>query len=161
MMKKTTYTIFLVLLCFSLQAQKIKHFDTFLKLEDMTTRYVVVLEDNSIWWYVPDKPWKKSSITGLPENYDIKNFAAFSKIDGSTRYVAVLNDNSIWWFSAETGNWKKSSTEGLPSGYSIKHFKAFTKEEGTRYVVVLEDNSIYWYAPDQNWKKSSLDGLPK
>jgi len=160
-MKKLIPVFLLLIVCFSIQAQKIKHFESYLKLEDMTTRYVVVLEDNTIWWFVPDSPWKQSSTKGLPANYNIKHFAAFSKPDGTTRYEAVLGDNSIWWFAAETGDWGKVTTQGLPAGYNIKHFRAFTKEDGTRLVAVLSDNTIYWCAPEDPWKKSSLEGLPK
>ena len=159
-MKKLILSGLLLAFCYLLQAQKIKHFDSFLKLSDLSTRYVVVLEDNSIWWYTPGQAWLKSNTEGLPAKYDIKHFAAFSKPDGDTRYVAVLSDNSIWWYAPDQ-LWTKSSTIGLPAGYSIKHFNAFTKEEDTRYVAVLSDNSIWWYAPDQPWEKTLLEGLPK
>ena len=157
---KRLLLMMIILFNLNVSAQKIKHFDSFIKLSDMSTRYVAVLEDNTIWWYSPDQNWKKSNIDGLPDGFNIKHFSAYSKPDGTSRYVTVLSDNSIWWYAPETLKWTKSSVEGLPSGYSVKFFKAFLKEEGTRYVVVLEDNSIFWYAPDQIWKKSTMDGLP-
>lgn len=159
-MKKVLLLCLFLTISLCLNAQKIKHFESFLKLTDLSTRYVVVLEDNSIWWYAPGYAWEKSDTKGLPSNYQINHFEAYSKVDGSTRCVAVLEDNSIWWYAPGFA-WEKSSTTGLPSGYKIKHFNAFTKSDGTRYTVVLEDNSIWWYAPNQPWEKSSMEGLPK
>lgn len=158
-MKKLLSALFFVLLSNVILAQEIKHFESYLKLDDLSTRYVAVLDDNSIWWFAPGQPWKKSSVDGLPSGFDIAHISAYAKEDGSSRYVIALKDNSIWWF-APGQPWKKSSTKGLPSS-KIKRLEAYAKTDGTRYVVVLEDNSIWWFAPGQSWKKSSMDGLPK
>ena len=159
-MKRVLSLLVFLLLSKVFFAQEIKHFESYLKLNDLSSRYVVVLEDNTIWWFAPGQPWKESSVAGLPNGYNIKHIAAYSKEDGSSRYVVVLDDNSIWWF-APGNNWEKSSVEGLPASYKIKSLQAYAKTDGTRYVVVLEDNSIWWFAPGQPWKKSSLAGLPK
>jgi hypothetical protein len=159
-MKKIVLLLFLVLFCLTLQAQKIKLFDSYLKLSDLTSRYIVVLEDNSIWWYIPGDTWKNADTKGLPENYDIKYFSAYSKTDGQTNYVVVLSDNSIWWFTRDKP-WKKSSTQGLPAGYVVKGLNAYAKDDGTRFTVVLSDNSIWWCAPPEDWQVTTLEGLPK
>lgn len=157
-MKKLLFTFLLSLLFMVIKAQEIKHFEAYLKLSDMGTRYVAVLEDNTIWWFSPENGWAESSSAGLPQGYNIKHFKAYSKEDGSSRYVAVLSDNTIWWFSPNN-NWSKSSTTGLPANYKIKEFEAYTKADGTRYVAVLEDNSVYWFSPNNGWTKSSMEGL--
>lgn len=160
MMKKSFLVLLVLLLHTAVFSQDIKLFESYLRLNDLSSRYVVVLEDNSIWWFAPEEPWKKSSVDGLPENYSIKHISCYSKEDGESRYVVALEDNSIWWF-APGQPWKRSSVEGLPEQFKINKLKAYSKVSGTRYVVVLEDNSIWWFAPGQPWKKSSVDGLPK
>ena len=65
-MRKVIYLLFFALLSTSLNAQKIKLFESYLKLTDLSSRYVVVLEDNTIWWFAPGQPWAKSSMKGLP-----------------------------------------------------------------------------------------------
>jgi hypothetical protein len=159
-MKKTVLVILSLILSSVVFSQKIKLFESYLRLNDLSTRYVVVLEDNSIWWFAPEQPWEKSSVKGLPNEYKIKQISCYSKEDGESRYVVVLEDNSIWWL-APGQPWEKSSVEGLPNQYKIKQLEAYSKTDGTRYVVVLEDNSIWWLAPGQPWKKSSTDGLPE
>lgn len=157
-MKKILLAIILAFVFIGLNAQSFKHFEAYLKLSDLGTRYAAVMEDNTIWWFSPNNGWAKSSSVGLPDGYEIEHFAAYSKEDGSSRYVAVLSDNSIWWFSPNN-NWSKSSTEGLPANYKIKDFEAYSKADGTRYVAVLEDNTVYWFSPNNGWTKSSMQGL--
>ncbi len=157
-MKKLIFILLFALTSWSATAQSVKLFDSYLRAGDLETRYVVVLSDNSIWWFAPGYDWKKSSKAGLPDK-SIKLISCYSHTDASTRYVVVLDDNSIWWF-APGSEWKKSSTSGLPSGYSIAHFKAYTKTDGTRYTAVLNDGSIWWFTPSSSWKKSSMTGLP-
>jgi hypothetical protein len=159
-MKKIIYLFLFVLLSTNLHAQNIKLFESYLRLNDMATRYVVVLKNNSIWWFAPGQAWKKSSAEGLPAGYNVKLISAYSKSDGDSRYVVVLENNSIWWFAPGQA-WKKSSNEGLPSQHKIKEFNAYSKLDGTRYVALLEDNSIWWFAPGQPWKKSTTEGLPQ
>lgn len=159
-MRKVLFLALFVCVSLRITAQDIKHFQAYLKLDDMSTRYVAVLADNTIWWFSANNNWSKSSSDGLPSGYSIKHFAAYSKEDGSSRYVAVLADNSIWWYAP--GNpWQQSSLQGLPTGSIIKHFSAYSKSDGTRYVAVLNDNSVWWFSPDNNWTKSSLEGLGK
>ena len=122
------------------------------------TRYVVVLSDNSIWWYMPNHAWQSSSLEGLPAHLDIVQLAAYTKADHSTRYVVVLSDNSIWWYMPDHA-WQPSSVEGLPPNYVIKQFDVYLKNGDTRYVVVLSDNSIWWYMPNRVWEQSSMEGL--
>ena len=157
---KTILTLLFALFTIGLNAQDIKHMEAYLRGNDLATRYVVVLEDNTIWWFAPGQDWEKSSTSGLPSGYDVKHIAAYSYDDGSTRYAVVLSDNTIWWF-APGQDWKESSVDGLPSGYKVKSFEAYAKENSSRYVVVLDDDSIWWFAPGQPWKKSHMGGLPK
>ena len=112
-MKKTVLVILSMILSTGAFSQKIKLFESYLRLNDLSTRYVAVLEDNSIWWFAPGQPWEKSSVEGLPDQYTIKHISCYSKEDGKSRYVVVLEDNSIWWL-APGQPWKRSSTEGLP-----------------------------------------------
>ncbi|KAJ3431795.1 hypothetical protein M0812_20716 [Anaeramoeba flamelloides] len=55
--------------------------------------------------------WKQTSTTGLPENFRVKHFRAFSKEDG-TRYVMTLKDNRIFWY-APGQDWEESPSKGL------------------------------------------------
>ncbi len=159
-MKKIILFYWLIFGSLQVNAQEIKLLDSYLRGNDLASRYVVVMEDNSIWWFAPGQAWQESSVEGLPSGYDIKFLACYSHKDGSTRYTVVLADNSIWWFAPEQ-MWEKSTVDGLPSGYSIKDFNAYSKSEGTRYVALLGDNSIWWFAPGQAWQQSSGKGLPK
>ena len=137
----------------------IKFLSTYMRLEDNDTRYVVVLDDDSIWWFAPGYPWQPSTAEGLPLGYKIAHFKAYSRSpEDGTRYVAVLEDGTRWF--APNHIWEASSTQGLPAGYKIKHFEAYMKPEGTRYVVLLEDNSLWWYTPGKPWQSSPMDGLP-
>jgi hypothetical protein len=158
-MKKIIVLLF-VLSGYVSTAQKIKLIDSYLKLDDMTTRYVAVLSDNSIWWFMPDQPWKESTTDGLPKNAVIKLLSAYSKMDGSSRYICVLEDNTIWWFIPGE-SWKKSSVDGLPAGYDILSFEAYDKADGSRYMALLKDNSIWWFSVEKGWNKSSTTGLPE
>jgi hypothetical protein len=125
---------------------------------DGGTRYVAVLSDNSIWWYMPNHPWQPSPSIGLPADAVITHIAAYLK-KGDTRYVVVLEDETIWWYMPNH-KWQASPIEGLPDGYKIKQFSVYLKNGDTRYVVLLEDNSIWWYMPNYPWQNSSIDGLP-
>ena len=157
-MKKLLFIVLIALTSWSVKAQDIKLFDSYLRAGDLETRYVVVLTDNTIWWFAPGYDWEKSSKAGLPDK-SIKLISCYSHTDATTRYVVVLSDNSIWWYAPGT-DWKKSSSKGLPAGFDIVHFKAYSKSDGTRYTAVLKDGSIWWFAPGNLWKKSSIAGLP-
>ncbi len=127
-MKKRLTLILCLLLAgiVNINAQKIKLFSSYEKNVDNGTRYVVVLSDNSIWWFMPGSAWTKSSTDGLPAG-NIKHFSAYEKNESNgTRYVAVMDDNSIWWFIPNS-TWKKSATDGLPAGYNIIQFQAYEK----------------------------------
>lgn len=126
---------------------------------DGGTRYLAVLSDNSIWWYMPNSPWQTSTSEGLPEGVAITHIAAYVKKGGQTRYVVVLEDESIWWYMPNSP-WHKSPVDGLPVGYKIRHFSVYVKNGDTRYVVVLEDESIWWYMPSHPWQNSTTEGLP-
>jgi hypothetical protein len=159
-MKKLILIVCILSSGLQLTAQDIKLLDAYLRGNDQATRYVAVMNDNTIWWFAPGQAWQKSSTEGLPSAYEVKFLSCYSHKDGSTRYTIVLSDNSIWWF-APGQTWEKSSVDGLPSGYSIKDFNAYSKAEGTRYVALLGDNTIWWFAPGQTWQKSSIEGLGK
>jgi hypothetical protein len=126
---------------------------------DGGTRYLAVLSDNSIWWYMPNSPWQTSTSEGLPKGVAITHIAAYVKKGGETRYVVVLEDESIWWYMPNSP-WHQSPADGLPEGYKIRHFSVYVKNGDTRYVVVLEDESIYWYMPNHPWQNSTTEGLP-
>ena len=92
---------------------KIKILSSYARLEDNDSRYVAVLQDNSIWWFAPGYPWQPSTTEGLPEGYNIDHLVAYSRSNkDGTRYVAVLHDGSIWWF-APGYPWQQSSVEGM------------------------------------------------
>lgn len=158
-MKKLLIIALFTLTSLSASAQTIKLFDSYLRAGDAETRYVVVLTDNTIWWFAPGFEWEKSSKAGLPDK-SIKLISCYSHKDGSTRYVVVLSDDSIWWY-APGSDWTKSSSSGLPSGHEIIHFEAYSKADGTRYTAVLKDGSVWWFAPGNPWAKSSMSGLPE
>lgn len=62
-----------------LPAGNIKHFSAYEKNESNGTRYVAVMDDNSIWWFIPNSTWKKSATDGLPAGYNIIQFQAYEK----------------------------------------------------------------------------------
>ncbi len=115
---KNLISVLLISLSFislKVNAQKIKILSSYEKNEQNGTRYVALLSDNSIYWFMPGNAWKKSTTDGLPTGYNIIQFTAYEKNEANgTRYVAVLSDGSIYWFMPNNG-WKKSSTEGLPN----------------------------------------------
>ncbi len=126
---------------------------------DGSTRYVAVLEDNTMWWYMPGHPWQPSSMVGLPANKQIVQISAYLR-KGDTRYVVVLDDQTIWWFMPNH-QWQRSPLDGLPADYTIRQFNVYLKNGDTRYVALLGDNSIWWYAPGHTWQNSTLDGMPE
>jgi hypothetical protein len=163
-MKKLLLLVCLVVMTTLGHAQKIKHFASYVKwatgLAAMNpeTRYVAVLDDNSIYWF-DTKVWQKTATAGLPANYDVTHVTAFSKEDGG-RLVIVLGDNSIWWSSGK--EWKPLVLEGLPKGKTITSIDSYVKMDGSRIVVTLADNSIWAYiANAKSWIAVPLDGLPK
>lgn len=60
-MRKFVLLALFFLTSFQLAAQEIKLLDSYLRGNDLSTRYVAVLEDNSIWWFAPGQEWQKSS----------------------------------------------------------------------------------------------------
>jgi hypothetical protein len=149
-------------------AQKIKHFEAYVTAgsglgiygaASIQTRYVAVMEDNSIYWFSKEQKWDKTPTTGLPAGYDVIAMDAYSKEDGG-RLVIVLADGSIWWYST-SGGWKAVTKEGLPAGKTVIELSSYVKMDGTRYVAVLDDNSIFWSANGKPWEKVPLEGLPK
>ncbi len=148
-----------------LSAQKIKHFESYATAANMgiysnvQTRYVAVMEDNSIYWFSKENTWAKTSTEGLPSGYDIIAMDAYAKEDGG-RLVIVLADGTMWWYST-SGGWKTVTTVGLPAGKTVVKLSSYVKMDGTRYVVVLDDNSIFWSANGKPWEKVPLEGLPK
>ena len=136
----------------------IKLFSSYTKANN-STRYIAVLEDNTIWWYMPGKPWQASPMEGLPANIEITQIVGYAK-GNDTRYVVLLADNTIWWYRPNAP-WQLSPMEGLPENSKIKHLNVYLKQGyQTRYVVVLEDNTIWWYMPNSPWQSSPIEGLP-
>ena len=114
-MKKTLIILIglLILVTINADAQKIKLFTSYEKNIENGSRYVVVLSDNTIWWYAPGAEWKQNLKDGLPAG-NIKFLSAFEKnIEDGTRYVVVMADLSIWWYAPNQA-WKKTALDGLP-----------------------------------------------
>lgn len=167
---KKCICIALLLLSFGspLLSQRIKLFEAFttfpkaMALPD--TRYAVVLEDNSVYWFSKEKNWQKVESTGLPAGYNVTEMDAYSKQDGG-RIVVVLDDQSIWWYSAAK-HWQKLNQPGLPAGKRVVCLSSYTKmdsyakTDATRLVVVLDDNSMWWMADEKPWEQVPSVGLP-
>lgn len=152
----------------------IKDFKSYVKIGSMgstESRIILVLEDNTIWWYALGKKWGKVAANGMPENSSIKFLRTYQKIgmmSSETRFVAVLNDNSVWWF-AEGNKWKQVEKPNLPSDKNIEQFEIYMKnasalsnvQEG-RLITLLEDQSIFWIAAnDKSWRQLEHKGLPQ
>jgi len=131
------------------------------------TRFVALLEDNTMWWYAVNKEWETVPSEGLPSKYVVTGFGTYQKsamMGTDTRYVITLADNSLWWTDGK--KWKALESSGLPAGAVFKKFTAYMKVgalniEG-RLIAVLSDESIWWLpSSGKNWKKLDVAGLPK
>lgn len=151
----------------------IKEFKSYLKPGAMgisESRLIVVLNDNSIWWYALGKKWEQVSAKGMPENAEIKFLRTYQKLgtmSSETRFVVVLNDNSLWWF-ADGNNWKAIDKKEMPSNSTINQFEIYMKtipgfsttQEG-RLVAVTDNQTIHWRgANDKAWRLLTHKGLP-
>lgn len=84
------------------------------------TRMIILLGDNSIWWYDGGKDWEQIEASGLPAGKKIKDVAVYVKGQGaalmeSMRMVAVMEDNSMFWFAPKKA-WEPLENKGLPVG---------------------------------------------
>ena len=157
---------------------KIKFFKPYVKssgMGAMDTRFIAVLDNNTMWWYALEQPWKQVSSAGLPANYVVTGIGTYQKVammGTETRYLITLSDNTIWWY-ADGKKWQQLEGEGLPANASFKKFTAYLKIseaafinaaagwEG-RLVGVLADESVWWFAANgKTWKKLDMNGLPK
>lgn len=140
----------------------------------MDTRFVVVLEDNSIYWFVANQDWKQVPTDGLPKGFVINHFGTYQKVammGTETRYIITLADNSIWWYADKNKSWERVESQGLPAKYNFKQLEAYMKIGGNimmgttfegRLVGVLSDESVWWLPTNQKeWKKLEMIGLPK
>lgn len=158
-MKTVSITLLIFLLSFYSQAQNIRFIDSFSHHTDGSTRYVIVLENEEMYWRAPGQSWKQVTKEGLPSG-TIDNFSTHSKPDG-TRYIVTINGNRIFWRAAGE-SWNEVSNDGLPAGFKIVNLASHVKLGGeTRYVIVLSTGDFFWKAPGQGWLPVPTDGLPK
>jgi hypothetical protein len=161
------------------QNAPIKFFKPYVKggsMGSMDTRFIAILDNNTMWWYSLGDPWKQVSTSGLPVNYVVTGIGTYQKVGmmgTETRYVITLADNTVWWY-ADGKKWQQLESEGLPANASFKKFTVYLKIseaaliinpavgwEG-RLVGVLDDESIWWFAATgKTWKKLETNGLPK
>jgi hypothetical protein len=157
----------------------IKFFKPYVKgssMGSMDTRFIAVLDNNTMWWYSLGDPWKEVSAKGLPDNYVVTGIGTYQKMGmmgTETRYVITLADNTVWWY-ADGKKWQQLENEGLPANAKFKNFTVYLKIneaaivlnpalgwEG-RLVGVLDDESIWWFAASgKTWRKMETNGLPK
>ncbi|HYV94721.1 MAG TPA: hypothetical protein VE978_23305 [Chitinophagales bacterium] len=163
-MKKLFILSSFLLLCLAARTQSIDDVQAYYKADG--TRFLALLNDKSIWWYMDGDSWKKVATTGLPGNTAIKSLDVYIKNSGliaDTRLIVVMDDNSMWWYK-EGEKWEQVPSQGLPEGKPIKIFESYVKTvmgiSESRYAVILDDNSIYWYSPGDNWAKVPPKGLP-
>lgn len=131
------------------------------------TRFVTVLEDNSVYWYNKSDAWQKVENSGLPANAAIRFLSTYQKIGmggAETRYIAVLTDNSIWWY-VDGKPWQLLKTSGLPKDAQLAQFEAYMKSTmgmgDGRLLTVLNDQSIWWFAVSgKEWTSLESAGLP-
>ncbi len=153
--------------------EKIEFIRTYQKYSMMgssDTRYVVLMSDNSIWWFsAKAKKWKEFSGDDLPNDKPIRLLEVYSKSNQMTmpegRLIAVLSDESIWWGSAKNEYWEQVNTDDLPENYKIKSIKVYQKmssiKASTRLLVLLEDNSIWWYVNGEGFSPVDMSTLNK
>lgn len=137
------------------------------------TRFVAVLDDNSIWWFAPGEEWESVSLKDLPQGKQIRFLRTYQKagtMGTDTRYVVQLDDNMLWWFDGK--KWHELETKGMPAGKPFKQFEIFSKNNSQnmmmsqqgRMIAVLEDQSIWWLATndrDKDWERLPDNrGLP-
>ena len=73
---------------------------------DGGTRYLAVLSDNSIWWYMPNSPWQTSTSEGLPDGVAITHIAVmvrpesgiFPRVTWSVVQTEKQSVDSGWLF---------------------------------------------------------------
>lgn len=154
--------------------RSIKDFKSYLKIANIGSGealLMVVLDDNSIWWYAQGKKWKQVRAKGMPENAEIKFLRTYQKtgmMGNETRFVVVLNDNSLWWF-ADGNNWKAIDKKEFPTNATINQFEiymkmqyalSFVQIEG-RLITVTDNQTIHWKgAGDKEWQFLAHKGLP-
>jgi hypothetical protein len=162
-------------------AQKsIRYFRAYVKnsgIANIETRFLAVMDDNSMYWFAPNSPWKSVTSEGLPANYVVTGVGTYQKrglmsTATETRYVITLADGSLWWYGGGK-KWQKVDAEGLPANANFKDFTAYMKISGDIYITgygtfdgrligVLSDESIWWFATNgKTWKKLETTGLPK
>lgn len=147
----------------------IKPYVKYTGIYQILSRFVVVLKDNSMFWFDGEKNWEKIDSEGLPNQNSISFINSYQKLgmlETQTRYIVTLSDNSIWWYAVDNKKWLKFETNGLPEGKKFKNFDAYMKfnlftTEG-RLICVLDDNTIWWMAvSSKTWQQLDTALLPK
>ena len=150
----------------------VKIFRPYVKFGSMggvDTRFLLILDDNTMWWYANEESWKPVATQGLPRNYDVRFFGTYQKagmMGSETRYLVILADQSIWWY-ADNKMWQQFEARGLPANPVFKQFEAYSKLGGSlnwegRLIGVMGDESIWWLpASGKEWKKLDVSTLPK
>ena len=139
-MKTVSITLLIFLLSFYSQAQNIRFIDSFSHHTDGSTRYVIVLENEEMYWRAPGQSWKQVTKEGLPSG-TIDNFSTHSKPDG-TRYIVTINGNRIFWRAAGE-SWNEVSNDQVNNSHW---------DDGTGTLNTLTPNryAVQWVYIDED-----------
>ena len=130
------------------------------------SKLMVAMEDNSIW-KMKDETWTQVNKEGLPEEYNIRLFRAYTdyKVVGSTGKAVFVTDKGEIWHYNDGNGWTNLDKTGLPAA-ELTQISTFQKVKGVThtpsFIVTLADRSVFKRSvDDDSWKLIATRNFPK